>query len=414
VAQLSDAPAPRLAVVVKGFPRLSETFIARELVALEARGFDFTLHALRRPGPDAKLVENRVQATPQYLPEYLHSEPLRVARAVAAARRLPGFATAWNAFRRDWPRDVGRARVRRLAQACVLALELPQTVRHIHAHFAHSPASVVRYAAKMLGLSYSISAHAKDIWTAPDWDLAEKTSDAAFIAVCNRAGETRLAGLGDPHKIFLIHHGLPRESLIAQPHAQARDGSDAQAPVRLTCVARAVEKKGLRTLIAALAMLPASLALELHHIGGGPLLDELKALALRSGVAGKITWHAAQTHAQVMAALDASDLFVLPANIAGDGDRDGIPNAILEAQGRGVPVVACAAGGVGEVVDDRKTGRLVPAGNAQGLAAALAELIASPEKRAMLGAAGYAQVRDRFDPESGYDRIAELLRERTG
>ncbi len=407
-------PGPGLAIVVKGFPRLSETFVARELAALEARGFDFTLHALRHPGPDAKLVHNPVRAQPRYLPEYLHDEPLRVARAFAAARRLPGFGAAWNAFRRDWPRDIGRARLRRLGQACALALELPQSVRHIHAHFAHSPTSVVRYAAKMRAVSYSVSAHAKDIWTTPNWDLAEKISDAAFVAVCNRTGAARLADLGDPNKIHLIHHGLPRESLSSQSHAQSRDGSDAQAPVRLTCVARAVEKKGLRTLIAAVAMLPASLAVELHHIGGGPLLDELRALALRSGVAGKITWHAAQPYAQVVAALDASDLFVLPANIASDGDRDGIPNAILEAQGRAIPVLACAAGGVGEAVEDHVTGRLVPAGDTKGLAAALAELIASPEQRAKLGAAGFAQVRDRFDAESGYDRIAELLRERAG
>jgi glycosyltransferase involved in cell wall biosynthesis len=414
VAQLSGTFGPRLAIVVKGFPRLSETFVARELEALEVRALDFTLHALRRPGPDAKLVDNRVRATPRYLPEYLHDEPLRVVRAFVAARRLPGFGAAWNAFRRDWPRDVGRARLRRLGQACVLALELPPTVRHVHAHFAHSPTSVVRYAAKMRGVSYSISAHAKDIWTAPDWDLAEKISDAAFVSVCNRSGEARLVGLGDPGRIHLIYHGLPHRSLSTQTHAQLRDGSDAHAPVRLVCVARAVEKKGLRTLIAALTQLPPGLAFELHHIGSGPLLDELRGLALRSGAAAKITWHAAQPHAQVLAALDASDLFVLPANIAGDGDRDGIPNAILEAQGRGVPVLTCAAGGVGEVVEDQVTWRLVPAGDSKGLAAALADLIANPQKRAVLGAAGFAQVRDRFDAENGYDRLAELLRERTG
>ena len=110
---MSSAEAPRLAVVVKGFPRLSETFIARELAALEARGVDFTLHALRHPGPDAKLVDNRVRATPRYLPEYLHDEPLRIIRAFAVAQRVPGFAAAWRAFRRDWPRDRGRARLRR-------------------------------------------------------------------------------------------------------------------------------------------------------------------------------------------------------------------------------------------------------------------------------------------------------------
>ena len=409
MAELRPAPAPRLAVVVKGFPRLSETFVARELAALEARGLDFTLHALRQPGSDVKLVDNIVAAKPHYLPEYLHNERARVLRAFLAARRLPGFASAWEAFRRDWPRDRGRARMRRLGQACVLATELPASIRHIYAHFAHSPASVVRYAAKMRGLTFSISAHAKDIWTAPDWDLGEKIDDAAFVAVCNQSGATRLNSLGEERKIHLIRHGLPRSSLHQILRAQYRDGRDPTAPVRLICVARAVEKKGLRTLVAALALLPKDLAYELHHIGSGPLLDDLKARADAAGVAGKIKWLDAQAHARVLDELDASDLFVLPANVARDNDRDGIPNAILEAQGRGVPVLGAAAGGVGEAIEDKVSGRLVPPSEPQALANLLAELITDPSQRAKLGAAGFANVRDRFDAETGYDRIAELL-----
>ena len=401
---------PRLAVVVKGFPRLSETFIARELAALEARGIDFTLHALRHPGSDAALVDTQVHARPAYLPEYLHQEPLRVARAVAAVRCLPQFGAAWRAFRRDWPRDTGRARARRLGQACVLAQELPPTIRHIHAHFAHSPASVVRYAAMIRGISFSISAHAKDIWTAPDWELSEKIADATFIAVCNQAGAARLASLGDQAKIHLIHHGLPRENLVAATRAQGRDGSDASAPVRIVCVARAVEKKGLRTLVSALALMPRNLAFELHHIGGGPMLAELKDRAKASGIDAKVTWLGSQPHARVIAELDAADLFVLPANVARDNDRDGIPNAILEAQGRSVAVLACNAGGISEAVEEGTTGRLVPPGDPEALATALAELIAKPAERGKLGAGGFANVRDRFAPETGYHRLAELLR----
>jgi glycosyltransferase involved in cell wall biosynthesis len=414
VAGVEQADGPRLAVVVKGFPRLSETFVARELAALEARGIDFTLHALRQPGSDAKLVDNIVRAKPQYLPEYLRDERWRVLRAYLKARRLPGFADAWRAFRRDWPRDRGRARLRRLGQACVLATELPVSIDHIYAHFAHSPASVVRYAAKMLGITYSISAHAKDIWTAPDWDLQEKIADATFLAVCNQAGADRLKSIGDASKVHLIRHGLPRSSMHQILRAQWRDGRDPAAPVRLICVARAVEKKGLRTLVAALALLPKNLAYELHHIGSGPLLDDLKALAQTAGVSDKIKWLGAQAHARVMTELDESDLFVLPANVARDNDRDGIPNAILEAQGRGVPVLSARAGGIGEAVQDKVTGRLVPPSEPQALATVLAELITDPSQRAKLGLSGFSIVYERFDAEKGYDQIAELLRRNLG
>ena len=414
MADLTAVEAPRLAVVVKGFPRLSETFVARELAALEARGINFTLHALRHPGSDAALVDNVVHAKPQYLPEYLRDERWRVFRAYRKARRLPGFVGAWDAFRKDWPRDRGRARIRRLGQACVLATELPQSIRHIYAHFAHSPASVVRYAAIMRGISFSISAHAKDIWTAPDWDLAEKIADAEFVAVCNQAGAARLKSLGDGKKIQLIHHGLPRSSLQSVLRAQFRDGHDPSSPVRLVCVARAVEKKGLRTLVAALALLPKNLAYELHHIGSGPLLDELKSRAEAAGVASKITWHGAQPHARVLTELDAGDLFVLPGNVARDNDRDGIPNAILEAQGRAVPVLASNVGGVAEAVKDKTTGRLTIAGDAAQFAKLLEELITDPAQRAKLGNAGYASVSEKFDAEAGYDRIAALLRRQLG
>lgn len=407
---MTATQTPRLAVVVKGFPRLSETFVARELAALEARGIDFTLHALRHPGADAKLVDNAVRAKPAYLPEYLHDEKWRVVRAYMAARRLPGFAGAWEAFRKDRPRDRGRARIRRLGQACVLATELPPSINHIYAHFAHSPASVVRYAAIMRGITFSISAHAKDIWTAPDWDLAEKIADAQFVAVCNEAGASRLRTLGKASKIHLIHHGLPHSSLQRVLRAQFRDGRDPGSPVRLVCVARAVEKKGLRTLIAALALLPKDIAYELHHIGSGPLLDELKGRARTAGVAERITWLGAQSHARVLEELDAGDLFVLPANVARDNDRDGIPNAILEAQGRAVPVLACNVGGVAEAVKDKATGRLTIAGDAAQFAKLLEELIKDPAQRAKLGNAGYANVAERFDAEAGYDRIAALLR----
>jgi glycosyltransferase involved in cell wall biosynthesis len=411
---LNSGQSPRLSVLVKGFPRLSETFVARELAALEARDITFTLHALRHAGPDAALVDNIVRAEAKYLPEYLRDERMRVLRAYGSARRLPGFATAWSAFKRDWSRDRGGARIRRLGQACVFATELPPSVRHIYAHFAHSPASVARYAAMMRGISFSVSAHAKDIWTAPDWDLAEKISEATFVAVCNRTGAARLKGLGDPAKIHLVRHGLPRTSLQTVLRAQFRDGRDASAPVRLICVARAVEKKGLRTLLAALALLPKTLHYELHHIGSGPLLDELKARAVAAGIATRVTWLGAQAHSRVLAELDDSDLFVLPANVARDNDRDGIPNAILEAQGRGVPVLSAAAGGIGEAVSDKINGRLVPPSDPQALADCLTELIADPSQRAQLGLAGFANVRDRFDAERGYDQIAALLRQSLG
>ena len=401
--------APNFAIVVKGFPRLSETFISRELQALEARGLAFSLYALRRPGSDATLVENAVRAVPQYLPEYLHEAPSRVLAAATRARAMPGFGAAWHAFRADLGSEFARGRMRRFGQACVLACEMPESVRHIYAHFAHSPASVARYAGLMRGIGYSISAHAKDIWTAPEWDLRQKLGEAGFVTVCNRAGYDRLAALGGGNRLRLIKHGLAKAALSAVAPAQQRDGSAAGDPVRLVSVARAVEKKGLRTLVDALALLPRALEFRFDHFGGGPLLGDLKRKTRALGLGDRVTWHGPQPHAAVIAALDRSDLFVLPARMGSDGDRDGIPNALLEAQGRGLAVVSTRVGGIEEAVVDGRTGRLVAPGDPGALAAALSDLMQAPQAREALGRAALEHARQAFDAEAGYDAIAELL-----
>jgi hypothetical protein len=160
MVHLSSSPeaAPafgRIAVVVKGYPRLSETFIAQELLALEQRGLVLDIFSLRHPtDPDIHPVHRRIAARATYLPEYLHQEPGRVLRAWRAARYLAGYAEARRVWLRDLRRDRSRNRVRRFGQACVLATELPAGTTRFYAHFLHTPASVARYAALMRRLPW--------------------------------------------------------------------------------------------------------------------------------------------------------------------------------------------------------------------------------------------------------------------
>jgi len=405
---------PSLAIVVKGYPRLSETFIARELEGLEKRGLRFSLHALRNPGEDAALTRYRLQARCQYLPEYLHDAPLSVLRALVSAFRLPGFHRAWTLFRRDLAKDPSRARVRRFGQACVLANSIKSHARHIYCHFSHSPASVTRYAAAMLSIGYSISAHAKDAWTDPAWDLSAKLEDARFVVTCNLAARVRLESLAPSRDVKLIHHGIDHSLVVARAGGSGRDGGDAGDPVRVLAVARAVEKKGLRHLLDALSQLPPGLHYRLDHFGGGPLLPSLKAMAQASGIADKITFHGATAHEQIIAAMDRSDLFVFPADVAADGDRDGIPNVILEANARGLCVVACRAGGVPEIVDDGHTGALVERASASLLSAQIERAIREPRLRQQWAENALAVNMQRFDAEAGHERLAQMLRAEAG
>ncbi|MDZ4135927.1 MAG: colanic acid biosynthesis glycosyltransferase WcaL, partial [Paracoccaceae bacterium] len=155
----------RVVVLVKGYPRLSETFIAQELRGLEQAGLDLVIVSLRRPTDKKRhAVHDRITAPVVYLPEYLHEEPLRVLRGFWAARRRPGFGAAVRQFWADLRRDPTRNRVRRFGQAAVLVAEWPEGAGWLHAHFIHTPASVARYASAITGVPFTVSAHAKDIW----------------------------------------------------------------------------------------------------------------------------------------------------------------------------------------------------------------------------------------------------------
>jgi glycosyltransferase involved in cell wall biosynthesis len=401
---------PTILIILKGYPRLSETFIAQEIRALEQRGLKLRLTSMRRPTDKAvHPVHREIQAPVSYLPEYLYQEPLRVLRAWWRVRRRPRYGEARRAWLRDWRRDCTPNRGRRFGQALVLAAELPAEVGHLHAHFLHTPASVTRYAALLTGLPWSCSAHAKDIWTTPDWEKREKLADAAWTVTCTAAGRDHLQALAPQGKIVaLVYHGLDlrRFGRGTQPPSHA-DGSDAQAPATIVSVGRAVPKKGYGDLLTALAALPSGLAWRFVHIGGGPLLPELKAQAGLLGLSGRIDWRGSQPQEKVLDLYRQADLFVLASRIADDGDRDGLPNVLMEAQSQGVAVLATRLSGIPELIDDGATGMLVEAGDSGALARGLETLIRQPALRQRLGEAGYRRIEAKFDTEKGIDLLMD-------
>ena len=401
-----------LAVVLKGYPRLSETFIAQEILALEQAGLDLRIISLRRPtDPAVHPVHEEIQAPATYLPEYLHEAPGRVLRAWRQARRLPGYVQATAAFLKDFRREPTRNRLRRFGQACVLAAECPAEVTRFYAHFLHTPASVARYASLLTGRPWSCSAHAKDIWTTPEWEIREKLIELDWLVTCTRSGRDHLASLAAaPEKVQLVYHGLDFARL---PHGKnagsKRDGSDPADPLRLLSVGRAVEKKGYDDLLAALSQLPQGLHWRLTHIGGGAGLAALKAKAEASGLSGRIIWLGAQAQAEVFRNYQAADLFLLASRIAGDGDRDGLPNVLMESQSQGLTCLATEVSAIPELIEDGVTGRLVPPSDPAALAAALLDLARDPAQRQSLSAAGLKRLHRDFDMTSGINRLLKLL-----
>lgn len=408
-------PARRVALVVKGYPRLSETFIAQEIFGLQEAGQRQVIVSLRRPYDDkTHPVHDKITAPVLYLPEYLEDEPDRVAKAEAAARKLPGFEAAHQAYREDLKRDPTANRDRRFGQACVLATELPKDVDWIYVHFLHTPASVGRYASLMTGIPWSVSAHAKDIYTSEDWELRQKLPGgdlgaAEWCATCTQANAHHLrARAGSPEDVHLVYHGLNSADLPQfEPSPQTRDGSDPLAPVRLISVGRAVAKKGFDLMLEALAALPQGLAWHWTHIGKGDDLQTLQAQADRLGLKDQILWMGAQSRAEVFDALKQADLFVLPSRILPDGDRDGLPNVLMEAAWFHVPALSTRLDGIGELVTDGETGVLVTPNSLPELAAALDGLIRDPTRRQALGDAVNRKLISEFDFHVGLATLKE-------
>ena len=396
----------RAAIILKGYPRLSETFIAQEILELQKRGLSMEIVSLRYPTDNKKHpIHDEIVAPVRYLPEYLYKEIGRVWTSWRRIRRWTSYRDVLRVWLRDLRRDLTSNRIRRFGQALVLASELENDVDHLHAHFLHTPASVTRYAANLLGISWSCSAHAVDIWTTPKWEVREKLENCKWLVTCTRGNERYLKGLAEnPLKIHLIYHGLDLEKfkIVNRKIEQS-------SCVRLLSVGRAVEKKGYKDLLAALALLPDNLDWTFTHIGGGPELKQLKRMTNSWDVPERIKWIGPCSQEEVIKAYRDADIFVLASKIAKNGDRDGLPNVLIEAQSQGLPCVSTRVSGIPELIKDEVTGLLVEPGDIRGLSSQLARLINSAELRTSLGLAGQKKVQTEFDFQTCVEAIANLF-----
>ncbi len=404
------ADLKRLVVILKGYPRLSETFIAQELRGLEQAGFALTLVSMRRPTDKKRHpVHDEIVAPVVYLPEYLHEAPWRVLRGVARASRLPGFAGGLRQFLRDLRHDFSRNRLRRFGQAAVLAAEFPPGGQWIYAHFLHTPASVAGYAARMTGVPWSGSAHAKDIWTTDRRELTQKLGDARWTVTCTAGGADYLRSLAsDPARVHLSYHGLNLDRFPAfTAQRPPRDGQG--TPVTVLSVGRAVPKKGYDILLAALAALPVDLSWRFVHIGAGGEQTALKALAAKLGITARCDWRGAMDQPEVLNAYRAADLFALACRITDDGDRDGLPNVLVEAASQRLAVVSTAISAIPELFTDGVSGLLVPPEDVAALSVALERAIRDPGLRDRLAGVAEARVRAEFDYHRSIGQLKALF-----
>lgn len=397
----AEQSGPHVAFLVKRFPRLSETFILNEFLELRRQGLPLRLLAIMDP-TEPHIQPEAVALVPEIT--YLRGPSLwpLLPRLLAIAwryRRGTASALAWVIPRHRL------ASWRRLAEALVLVDELEGHAVHLHVHWAHAPAATAFLAHRIAGIPWSLTTHAKDLYTVPASSIADRCAQAVFVATCtaaNAAYLTRVIGV-DPAKVVLCRHGVRLDRF---------DATDWRPePGRVLSVGRLVAKKGFATLIEACGLLAArGVDFRLDIIGDGPLAPTLRDQVAARGLDDRVAFHRARPQPELVEFYRRAAVFALAPAVQADGDRDGVPNVILEAMACGVPVVASAISGIPEVVDHNRTGLLVPPGDTTALAAALERLLGDPAAAQTLGAAGADSVRASFDLAGCVASVADLLR----
>ncbi len=402
-----------LAIIVKCWPRLSETFVAQELAALQDRGIRYDIWSLRHPTNDKKHpLHEKVSARIHYLPEYLHHEPLRVIRSWLSVRKQPGYLDARSVWWNDLKRDFTRNRIRRFGQALVMAAESGQETRALYSHFLHTPSSVTRYCAIIRDIDWGFSAHAKDIWTSPDWEIREKLDPdqygATFGVTCTAVGMQQLQKLArSPDKINLAYHGLDLSRFPSPPN---RETKSSEQTIELLSVGRLVEKKGFDCLLRALALLPDNLQWRWTHIGGGALQDSLQLLAQELAIDKHIDWLGECEQPEVIQNMRKADIFILPSRIAADGDRDGLPNVLMEAASQKLPLVTTSISSIPEFIDQGVHGLLADDDTPETLAGLIQNLVNDADLRTRMADAAYDRLIKEFDSDRGMDCVEHHLK----
>jgi glycosyltransferase involved in cell wall biosynthesis len=345
----------------------------------------------------------RLRARVEYLPESLELVPqrlLRIAQAVLFLRRpVPYLNAVADVLSAD---DFSKGSFRRalLLAHRVVRLGAPA----LYVQFAHKPATIGRFAALLAGVPYALSAHAKDIWLTPREELGQKVRDAEAVLTCTAEGRTYLAELADQRTpVHLVHHG------VDLPERPRPDPGNA-VPVVLS-VGRLVQKKGHAILLeAAAGLVERGIDFRLRIGGEGPEWPVLQRLVHRLGLTERVVFLGPLSESEVRAEHDRADVFALASKPLENGDRDGIPNVILEAMAQGIPVVGTRIEGVTEAVVDGECGLLAPPGNADAFADRLALVLSNAGLRATLGSAGRDRVARHFDRPSNLTDTIDALR----
>lgn len=398
--------------ILKGYPRTSETFITNEMFLLEQAGLRLSIFSLKMlEGQKRHGVVGKINAPVNYLPETTPSE--ESALPVWLWLNLPRFAAIhWRLFRLRpgiylrtlfevvamCARYRQRSFIKEFLQAGFIALRVLESgsIRHLHAHFCHTSTTVTMLASRLCGLPFSFTAHAKDIYREdmnPGDLLSVKLRRASFAVTCTQANQIYLDRFRSPQtSLHTIYHGL--DLSLFTPSGKC------PPPIPLILsVGRMVEKKGFTFLVEACRLLKdRGCEFECRIVGGTDQHAEtIRQTIERLNLADTVTLHTAVTQEELRGIYEQATIFALPCQVTENGDRDGIPNVLVEAMAMKLPVISTDISGIPELITHRANGLLVPQKDSAALANAMEELLRDPELRSNLAIAAREKVCRDFD-----------------
>ncbi len=400
----------RIAYLLKTFPKLSETFILNEILGLEQLGMEIEIFSIRRPAderahPAVASVKGRIV----YL-RSLSTKPVRMVSTLFhhTALFLQNPASYRKALR-FYFREQKSVRLKEFILAGVLARALRRRrIEHLHAHFANVPTAIAEVVRVLCSIPYSFTAHAKDIYLSPTEDLQRKIRSAEFVLTCTGFNQRYLQEISHcSTPIRLAYHGVDlRRFDPAQPQT-----NEMAVPIIMS-VGRFCEKKGFPDLIQACSLLKREgRQFRCRIVGYGELKDKLSALITELGLNGCVSLEGPLTQDQIIEVYRTASIFALPCLVTGSGDRDGIPNVLLEAMSMRIPVVSTGISGISELIDHMVNGLLAPERDPEGLARAIALLLDEPSLRVRLAENGRRTVIKTFALENCARLVHEAFSE---
>jgi glycosyltransferase involved in cell wall biosynthesis len=413
----------QIGYLLRSYPRLSQTFVLNEILALEKIGVSIQIFALTNPHEKVvQMQTSQVQAPVHYLDEDIQPRSLRNMlneNAEVARLNFKGYLHSLMYIAANGSIDKGYTASSRwdcFLQAVhlvyLLVLQERRTgkkIDHLHAHFAHDPALVASLVHTMTGIPFSFTAHARDLFQVPEKVLTDRIRGARAVITCCRANLDYLNQIAPSQqaKFSLIYHGVNLKDF--QP-LSISDGGAASKGLLILSVGRLVEKKGFKDLLRALLIVKGKgVQFQCAIYGDGPLGQQLKEWIDEHDMAGEVILHGDRTQHELVAAYHSATLFILTPVQTEDGDRDGIPNVLVEAMAVGLPVITTAVAGIPELVEHNQNGLLYQPHDVEGISSGIIELLGNVEKRRQFGRAASKKVREQFDIVQAAQQLKTLF-----